>query len=986
MVSGKASPVIFRSSDKVMNDSISSDTAPAEDMQSKQILLDSLPLHVWMKDSAGRYIAVNRPFAEKFGLTPEQMVGKTVFDVWPVELASERAQADEEILRDGVVHRGTEAEVLEDGKTRWFDFSRVPIHSENGHPQGSIGLRWDVTDRVLAEQALAKRAAFQEVLMKLGIEFVNTPITELDEGISRALALVGSFAGVDRAYLFHYHFEAGITQNTHEWCAPGVSPEIANLQAVPISEIADWAEAHQRNEVFFIEDVSALPPENGARRVLEPQGIATLVAVPLCHAGKCYGFAGFDVLRKGWVWDAQDISLLKLAAVLLTNAEIRRLHEMELVQAKAGAESASLAKSEFLANMSHEIRSPLHGLVSMIDLIKNTPLNKEQREFIRMAETSAETLLGVINDILDFSKIEAGKLELSPRVFDLEDEIHRLASIVSVKAREKGVELLIRFDPSAPRLIEADNMRLRQVLSNLLFNAVKFTAKGHIFLDVNCLSRDSHFVSLEFSVEDTGIGIPPDRCAVIFEKFAQADNSSSRKYGGTGLGLAISQQLVHMAGGRIEVKSVVGEGSRFFFSLTVPWAEPLAADEALPFTLKGRRALVIDDIAANRRIMCEYLTSWGVEHETANSALAALRLLNYAEDKARSFDFILLDHAMPGIDGLELARTIRSRKRLASIRIILTTSLWGLLKAGEIESLDISVVLPKPVAASDLFNAIGSCLRGWRSNSQSGRNGKKEAAPSLVPGDWRILVVDDQPINLLALSVTLEKLGYSVRTAENGLEALDLVRKFDFNMVFMDIQMPHMDGYEATAAIRALGGRFETLPIIALTANATEDDRRRCLESGMNDYLPKPMPKDKLLALLDHYRTAPGDRAAGQPGVHERPPASDFLVAEFMARYDNKLDLAQEIINEFMKDSPENLARIREAAIRRDKETGPLAHRFKGPCTYAGAERLAALSAQIMDAAARDDWRRVDEAVRQLDGAWEDFVTAVSEWRKEEQA
>ena len=953
---------------------------PGRLQSAQEVLLDSLPLITWMKDKEGRYVTVNKTFAERFGLHPSEVVGKTARDLWLPEVADKLMAADDEVLRTGCPIQGRSQECDGDGSLHWREFSRWPIFAEDGRVIGSTGASWDVTDRVLVEQELANRTAFQKVVMELAIGFVNTPLEELDQGINNALAMAGEFTDVDRVYLFLYDFDAGIMRNTHEWCAPGISPEIDNLQAVPNEVLAHWVDNHTRGELIHIPRLLDLPEGCGDRLVLEPQGIQTLVTIPLYSAGHCFGFVGFDAVRHERNWTEHEIALLKVMAGLLTNAEIRRLHEQHLLQAKADAEAASLAKSEFLANMSHEIRTPLHGAVGMIDLLKNTRLDPEQREFLEMAESSAESLLSVINDILDFSKIEAGKLELVPRVFDLEEELYRLASIVSVQAKGKGLELMVRYDPAAPRLIEADNLRLRQVLSNLLFNATKFTSKGHILLDVQCLELGKQQAHFEFSVEDTGIGIPPDKCAVIFEKFSQVDGSSSRKYGGTGLGLAICHQLVRIMGGNIAVRSTVGQGSRFYFDVKFPWYQTQKIESELPVSLKDHRALIVDDIAINRRILSEYMDSWGVQHEAANSSMGALRLLNHEPENARPYDLIILDHAMPGVDGLELARTLRSSKRFSSLKIILMTSMWGLLSAEDSAALKICAVLPKPIAASDLFNAIRDCLHGTHGLVLPLRGERAESVDehaSLGEGQ-HVLVVDDHPINRKTASVMLEKLGYRVSTAENGLEALGMIRELPVDLVFMDIQMPIMDGYETSLAIRALGGRFAQLPIIALTANAMESDRERCLTVGMTDYLSKPMAKDKLMNILRSFKTP--EPKSVQEEKQPETPALDFNHEDFLDRYDHDVELAREILEDFLSDGPDSLHQVLLAVSQRDESVEALAHRFKGPCAYVGAEQLRDLSTRIMTAASQGRWKQADELAQALSGAWEAFLLATQSW------
>ncbi len=957
----------------------------AKAQASQRALLDNLPFMAWVKDVQGRYTAVNKSFANRFGLAVNEILGKTTQQVWPADKARMFVADDETVLRTGRHLEGRDQEVDPEGGLRWFEFSKRPIvDPETGEISGTTGFRWEVSDRVRAEQALEHRTAFQQVVMDLAIGFVNTPLENLDQGITNALAMIGRFAQVDRAYLFRYDFVHDVMHNTHEWCAEGIAPEISNLQNVGNSLFPEWVQTHRRGEIVHIPSVARLPNGSAIRGVLESQDIRTLITLPLNQGEECFGFVGFDAVQDEKTWSEEEVSLLQILAELFTNAEARRIRERHLVEAKAQAEAASQAKSEFLANMSHEIRTPLHGVVSMIGLLKETKASPEQREFLHMAETSAESLLSVINDILDFSKIEAGKLELSNRVFDLEAEIHRLGGLISAKAREKDLELLIRYDPRTPRLVEGDNLRLRQVLSNLLANAVKFTERGHVLLNVELLYLEDDQAAIRFLVEDTGIGIPEDRLIHIFEQFTQVDGSTSRRYGGTGLGLAISQQLVGMMGGTITVGSTVGRGSRFFFDLTLPCKEePSRLSKYTGNELRGRRGMIVDDQSVNRRILAEYLSTWGMEHDAAWDATEALQLLEVALAQGRPYDILLLDHAMPGMTGLELAAALARDARWDSPSVILLTSLWGHVSIEQCNAMGIKAVLPKPIAASDLFNAVRDCLHKDNGQGCTIAAASRSAEPGPLLEDesqppLRVLLVDDHPINRKSATLILQKLNCEVTTAQNGLEALEMVQDQHFDMVFMDVQMPVMDGYEATQAIRRLGGRFGKLPIVALTANAMEGDRERCLEAGMTDYLPKPMPKEALAAILAAHRT--GQESVEEEASREDDGSGVLDVAALLHQYDNDQDMAREMLQDFLADTPTEIAAIEQALARREPDTEMIAHRLKGPSSYVGAARLADRCVGIMEAARRGHWEAADREFQALQRTWAMFAAESEEW------
>ncbi len=949
-------------------------------------LLDNLPFLAWMKSREGRYVAVNKFFLELFNVEEEDIIGKTTHDIWPKELSDKLVISDERMMETGKAFEEQFELVGKDGKKSWFVFFKQPIISADGEIIGSTGFRWDVTDRVLIEQALSDRIEFQKIVMELAVAFVNTPLYELDQGINNALAMVGNFSKVDRVYQFRYNFEAGIMINTHEWCAPDITPEIDNLQELPTVMFPDWVNAHLKGDMTYYPVVADLPPEHSVRQILEPQGVQSIVTLPLYHDGHCFGFVGFDSVRKPKEWNEYEIMLLRVMSTILTNAEIRRAYEQSLLNAKAESEAASLAKSEFLANMSHEIRTPLHGVISMINLLKGTVLTEEQQEFLQMADSSAESLLNVINDILDFSKIEAGKLELIPRIFDLEDEITRLLNIFSARAKEKEVELLVRYELSAPRVIEADNFRLRQVLNNLLSNAIKFTDTGYVLLNVRCLSADNDRAELEFSVEDTGIGIPQEKIAVIFEQFAQVDGSSSRKFEGTGLGLAICRRLVSLMKGSLSVESVLGQGSKFMFNITVPFRNSKSSLLEEQFPLKGRKALIVDDISINRRILSEYLTSWGVEHDMASNSLSALRLINSPAEDVRPYDFMILDQAMPGMDGVELAKLLSSNKQAATPKIILMTSMWGLLSQAQAAEVGISSLIPKPTAPSDLLNAIRDCIYGHRFSDKP-EQAKEESSPGAEARDNQpepvkrnVLVVDDRVINRKAASFMIEKLGFKVYAAENGLEALSIVQEVNFHMVFLDVQMPVMDGYETCKAIRSLGGRYAALPIIALTANATESSREACLAAGMNDYLSKPMEKDKLIAIINTYDSHASEIDDTEEEQNDLGGFMDFNHSDLLSRYGDELEFIKELLSDFISEGTANLKEMTEAVAKHDNETEAIAHRLKGSCSYAGADKMKELCALIMGASSKGNWKSAENYARQTPAAWDAFAAAAGLW------
>jgi len=836
----------------------------SEVKQSEELLrtvINSTPDLMFIKDLGHRFLLVNRAFAEAMNRQPSDFVGKNEIEVGiPADLVKGNAEKgikgywndDKEVFRSGKTKFIQEEPGEFNGKPQHYSTVKVPLRDPDGYVWGVLGFAHNITDAKRIEEHLRRKDQLLQAMSQATHQLISN--NNIDQAIGEAVQLLGIELHVDRVTVFKNSKEtqeAWFADEFIHWNSKQneLSDRTYHRQSVAFSKSHLGIKSLMREEIFASQ-VKNLSRDD-IRQQLEFLEVKSMVAIPVFTLHQFWGFVVFSDCQHERDWTITEFSILQSFASTLSAAIERKQMEQELVQAKDMAETASRAKSEFLANMSHELRTPMNGIIGFTDLILTTELQRSQREYLNNVNKSAYGLLNIINDILDFSKIEAGKLSIDHVPLRIDELVEETIDLLTVKAFEKKLEVICYVEPSLPSQFFGDPVRIRQILVNLIGNAIKFTVDGEISISVMPVGSTyvvggKNFLDIEIAVKDSGIGIPKEKLRQIFDSFTQADSSTTRKFGGTGLGLTISRSLAELMRGNLKVKSEIGQGSEFTLQLALEVINGKPQIET-KHTLPVSKIMVVEDHAGNRQLIKKYMDYLGISLVSAASTEEAMMQLQKMHVSNDLPQLIITDHHMSGINGLEFVRQIRESEYSTIPVFLMLSSLEKNLYQNESDRLAINQVLTKPVKFYEIYSLLCSLFTSEKPQH------KEPTAKPFIPkiGEaTTLMVVEDDPINMMLINEVLTKMGFEVIKACNGKEAIEILPNHDPVLIFMDVNMPEMDGFATTRLIRKMPEPFCNLPIIALTADAMQGDKEKCIEAGMNDYVTKPFRIEEIEAVL----------------------------------------------------------------------------------------------------------------------------------------
>lgn len=901
---------------------------------------------------------VNDRFVATLGFTREELIGKKAIDSPLLAYPEQCHYIDEQIRANGAVCDYLIEMRCKDGTTLYGVIS-IEVIEDHGE-EFLLSVIIDVTQRIALEKTLSEeRDRLNNVVEGANIGIWEWNIQTQEFTVNEEYGRIAGYTVEEISPLLRKNWHALVFNDDLK----SVKHQLqAHIDRKSLAYDSEFRIRHSNGSLIWVHDRGKIIKRDNDGNPQVLYGVRTEISD-----------------RKGIEED------------LLNTIEQLSNERLRSGKLTVAANAASQAKSDFLANMSHEIRTPLNGIIGMSGLLLNTPVSEEQQQFAAAIKMSGESLLALVNDILDFSKIEAGRLELEIIEFDLIDLVEQVAMMIALRAEEKHIELVIDIDHRCPSKVTGDPARLRQILLNIAGNAVKFTETGEIVI-VAHLINDYGQPYIRFSVRDSGVGIPEHKQSTIFEKFVQADASTTRKFGGTGLGLTISKSLVEKMGGTIGIISPVTEsvgsghnGTEFWFTLPVKTTTRAGKKCEIQDIAQGKRLLVIDDNGSSRRSLCNLLRGCGFSTDCAADAENGLMMVRKAVSGNSSYDLVVIDMTLPDRDGLTLGKEIKENPPLKHIPLVLMIAMKDFTDVGRFKKSGITECISKPVRRNDLVSVLIKIFTGKSGVSEELTAGSKTGNEKNTLAGIRILLAEDNDVNRQVACGIMKMFGLEVKAVVNGAEAIKALEEEHFDAVLMDVQMPVLDGYEATKRIRdkTSSGKNHQVPVIAMTAHAGADDRSRCLNAGMDDYLTKPLMAEQLKNVLLKWTGG----AKGTTDVSSDTVVKEAIIfdeKDFLKRLMNNRELAAKVLLAFLHDMPRKIVTIKSLAEAGDTETCKrIAHSIKGAAANLGADAIREVAIAVENAGAADDKKRLVDLVMKIEHQFELFKITIEELKND---